>query len=200
MPEQNNNIWGNLPSSQAEALANLMRGGAYFLLEAANHFENVATNGTAQPINIPQVPRASTDQAPEEENGDTNELDCSSQNSNQRSSTSETFTSQVQPAPETRDVNQMHYPNGNIHFIASPSDMKSSGIPHFAHCLRQFDTFRSKTTGETTRKWWCRGVMQCPVEGCACVRKPYQSTSTKIGSDKRLVLYLNSTDAIAVER
>ena len=178
MPEQNNNIWGNLPSSQAEALANLMRGGAYFLLEAANHFENVATNGTAQPINLPQAP--STDQVREEEKGAV-ELDCSSQISNHSSSGSEA-SPQVQPAPQTRDVNRMHYPNGNIHFIANPSDIKSNGIPHFAHCLRQFHTFRSKTTGETTRKWWCCGVMQCPVEGCLYLRKPYQSKSAKIGS------------------
>ena len=186
MPEQNNNnIWGNLPSSQAEALANLMRGGAYFLLQAANHFENQQTN-TA---NAARTPR-SGDQSVEAsvttptENPVNLVADAAEALLGLHTSPSiphptedqaieSPSSSSAEEESEEQQPTTGIWPNGNVTYVAENSQLKGGNkkIPYFGWGLCMYNS-KTASGGVITRRWYCLGVHKCQANGCNFMLQP----------------------------
>ena len=184
MSDENNNNPRAPPvehRSPAEAIASILHGFSYLARHAsdqavalANHIQQQHGGPTtlvhASPAReASPVPAVQVHASPAREARSVGTV----QQSHQQNVT------QVGTNPEP---NPQFFPDGDVSFVADPPNMKSNGIPHLAHCLRSFDYYRNKTTGEISRKWWCVGVMKCPVQGCTFVKKPYKPKSSKIGS------------------
>ena len=194
MPEQNNNIWGNLPSSQAEALANLMRGGAYFLLEAANYFENQTDNGTASQTPHQRTQSGESLEAPavtspteKPTNAEADTETVTAEAAEAETVAAEALMVMHSPkeqkhpvddelsvgAPVPASGESTIWPNGDHTFFVPKDQCNSEGIPYFGYALSRYGgTRNNKLTGGVHRSWYCLGVMSCSESNCQFVLKP----------------------------